>query len=80
VKFLLRTHLEKIPSLTLISTGFFRAVNPGRNPENSDMKKKAGYLPDPFEEDDDADFRRTRRYYRKKQVRQKPKRWRKRLS
>ncbi len=44
------------------------------------MKKKAGYLPDPFEEDDDEDFRRTRRYYRKKQVRQKPKRWRKRLS
>jgi hypothetical protein len=42
------------------------------------MKRKGGYLPESFEDDDDdPEFRQMRRYYRKKPVRLKLKRWRK---
>jgi len=42
------------------------------------MKKKGGYLPESFDEDEDeAEFRRQRRYFRKKPMRHKIKRWRK---
>ncbi len=43
------------------------------------MKKKGGYLPEAFDDDEEeSEFRQIRRYYRKKLVRLKPKRWRKR--
>ena len=35
-----------------------------------------GYLPESFEEDEESEFRRRRRYFRKKPVRRKLKRWR----
>jgi hypothetical protein len=42
------------------------------------IKDKGGDVPEPFEEEEDEpEFRECRRYYRKKAVRRKPKRWRK---
>jgi len=40
------------------------------------MKKVSGHIPEPYDEDE-AEFRRSRRYFRKKTIRKKPRRWRK---
>ena len=42
------------------------------------MKDKGGDVPETFdEEEDEPEFRQPRRYFRKRPVRLKPKRWRK---
>ncbi len=43
------------------------------------MKKKGGYLPETWEdEEEDAEFRRRRRFYRQSPMQRKRKRWEKR--
>jgi len=39
------------------------------------MKKSSGHIPEPYEDEEAAEFRRLRRYFRKKPVRKKPRRW-----
>ena len=41
------------------------------------MKKTTGHIPEPYDEDEEAEFRRARRYFRKRPARRKPRRWRK---
>ena len=39
------------------------------------MKKLMGHIPELFEEEEEAEFRRRRRYLRKQIVRKRPRRW-----
>ena len=41
------------------------------------MKRISGHIPEPYEEDEELELRRTRRAIRKNPARKKPRRWRK---
>jgi hypothetical protein len=45
--------------------------------ERAAMKKISGHIPEPYEEEEEAEFRAARRYFRKKPPQKKPRRWQK---